>query len=256
MRKLGLLSLLVSTGLMAQPDAPKANPFTSAGDIQRGARLFAANCALCHGPKGAGGRGADLARPRLTRATDDEALFQIVHDGIPGTEMPANRTMTDHETWQVTAYVRTLGRAAGEAVAGNPAHGAALFRDKGCIGCHAIGAEGGRMGPPLSDVGERRSAAYLRAALLDPAANLPDGFLVAELRTARGKHITGIVLNEDTYSIQVRDLSGNLHSFWKQELAALEEHDDRTPMPSFRGRLGDRELDDLVAYLVSLRGAQ
>lgn len=79
---------------------------------------------------------------------------------------------------------------------------------------------------------------------------------MAEITTTAGKRITGIVLNEDTYSIQMRDLTGNLHSFWKQELTALDEHDDRTPMPSFRGRLRDRELDDLVAYLVSLRGAQ
>ena len=112
------------------------------------------------------------------------------------------------------------------------------------------------MGPPLGGVGERRSAAYLRAALLDPAANLPDGFLMADITTAGREHITGIVLNEDTYSIQMRDLTGNLHSFWKQELTALEEHDDRTPMPSFRGRLSDLELSDLVAYLVSLRSVE
>jgi putative heme-binding domain-containing protein len=112
------------------------------------------------------------------------------------------------------------------------------------------------MGPPLADVGERRSAAYLRAALLDPAANLPDSFLTAEITTRTGKRVAGIVLHEDTFSIQLRDLNGNLHSYWKQELSSFEEHDDRTPMPSFRGRLGDRELDDLVAYLASLRGAQ
>ena len=256
MRRLRLLTLLASLGLHAQTGVPKADPIVSPGDIGHGARLFAVNCALCHGPKGTGGRGADLARPRLTRAIDDAALFQIVHDGIPCTEMPANRAMTDHEMWQVIAYVRTLGRAAAERVAGDAASGAGVFRSKGCMGCHAIGANGGRMGPPLAEVGERRSAAYLRAALLDPAANLPDGFTMAEITTAAGEHITGIVLNEDTFALQMRDLTGNLHSFWKQDLTALEEHDDRTPMPSFRGRLTDRELHDLVAYLVSLRGVQ
>jgi cytochrome c oxidase cbb3-type subunit III len=256
MRKLRLLTLLASLGLCAQTGVLKTNPLANPGDIDHGARLFTANCALCHGPKGTGGRGADLARPRLTRAIDDTAMFQIIHDGIPGTEMPANRAMTDHEMWQVIAYVRTLGRAAAEKVSGDPASGAAVFRAKGCMGCHAIGAAGGNMGPSLAEAGERRSAAYLRAALLDPTANLPDGFTMAEITTTMGNHVTGIVLNEDTYSIQMRDLAGNLHSFWKAELTALEEHDDRTPMPSFRGRLSDRELNDLVAYLVSLRGIQ
>lgn len=228
----------------------------STDDTDRGARLFAANCALCHGPKGTGGRGADLAQPHLRRATNDAALFQIIHNGIPGTEMPANRAMTGHEMWQVVAFVRTLGRTATEKVPGDAQNGASVFRTAGCLACHAIGTDGGRMGPPLTEVGERRSAAYLRALLLDPAQNLPDGFIMVEITTTAGAHKTGIVMNEDTYSIQIRDLSGNLHSYWKQDLTALEEHADRTPMPSVRGRLSDRELTDLVAYLVSLRGAQ
>lgn len=254
MRKRALSWLVALSPLMAQTPISETNLFTSTEDVGHGARLFAVNCSRCHGPRGTGGRGADLARPQLMRATDDRAVFEIVHDGIPGTEMPSNRTMTDHETWQVIAYIRTLGRWAGEKVAGNAARGASLFRDQGCLGCHAIGTEGGRLGPPLAAIGERRGAAYLRAALLDPAANLPDEFLMADVTTARGEHVTGIILNEDTYSIQLRDLSGNLYSFWKRELRALEEHADRTPMPSFRGRLSDRDLDDLVAYLAALRG--
>ena len=256
MRKLALLSALVCSGLPAQTEGRGATALPNTGDVDHGARLFAVNCALCHGPKGTGGRGAELAKPRLMRVTDDASLFQVIHDGIPGTEMPANRAMTDREMWQVIAYVRTLGRATGEAVAGDAAHGAALFREKGCIGCHAVGADGGRMGPPLTEVGEKRGAAYLRAKLLDPAGNLPEGFQMAEITPAHGERVSGIVLNEDTYSIQLRDLSGHLHSFWKKDLTALEKHQDRTPMPSFRGKLGDRELDDLVAYLASLRGAQ
>ena len=46
-------------------EVPNRNPYTSLADEQRGRRLFAVNCAVCHGPEGAGGRGANLARPRL-----------------------------------------------------------------------------------------------------------------------------------------------------------------------------------------------
>ena len=112
------------------------------------------------------------------------------------------------------------------------------------------------MGPALTEIGERRGAVYLRALVLDPASNLPEEFTMADLTTHAGARITGIVLNEDTYSIQVRDLTDRLHSFWKQDLAAMEKHADRTPMPSFRGRVNDRELEDLVAYLVTLRGTR
>lgn len=247
--------MLVLVGLNGQTrDIPKNNPYTGPGDLERGARLFAANCAPCHGPKGNGGRGANLARPKLPRATEDKDLFLVISEGIPNTEMPGSWSMNDHETWQVAAFVRTLGRVAPEQVPGDPAAGAAVFRAKGCTNCHTVGIEGGRMGPPLTEVGERRSAAYLRGLLLDPVSSLPEDFAMADLTTSAGRGITGIVLNEDTYSIQVRDLADNLHSFWKQDLATLEKHTDRTPMPGFRSKLSDRELDDLVAYLVSLRG--
>ena len=53
-------------------------------------------CAGCHGPGGEGGRGAMLARPSLSRAPDDEALFHVIQRGIPGTEMPRAFAMNDH----------------------------------------------------------------------------------------------------------------------------------------------------------------
>ncbi len=244
-------------GVSAQTDeVPKNNPYTAASDVERGARLFAANCAPCHGPKGNGGRGANLARPRLPRADDDKALFLVIRDGILNTEMPGAWGMTDHEMWQTAAFVHTLGRVGPEQVPGDPIAGAAVLRSKGCIRCHTIGTEGGRMGPPLTEIGDRRSATYLKSLLLDPPSFLPEDFSMVEVVTTAGHRVTGIVLNEDTYSIQVRDLTGDLHSFWKQELTTLEKHADRTSMPSFRGQLSDRELEDLVAYLVSLRRAQ
>ena len=238
-----------------QIELHKQNPYASAADVERGKRLFANNCAVCHGPAGAGGRGAELARAKLPRAPDDPALFLVIREGIPGTEMPPGWwVLDDHEIWQVVAFVRTLGRLAAENVTGDAQAGGKVFRAKGCVGCHQVGAEGGRVGPPLTEISSRRGASYLRAAVLDPTASLPEDFLQVQIVTRAGKRITGIRLNEDNYSIQVRDLSDRLHSFWKDELASLERQPGRSPMPGYRNRLSDRELDDLVAYLVSLRG--
>lgn len=245
--------------LEAQPqvqiEIAKQNPYASAADVARGKRLFANNCAVCHGPQGAGGRGANLAQSSLPLAPDDPALFLVIREGIPGTEMPPGWwVLDDHEIWQVVAFVRTLGRVASEKVTGDAQAGGNLFRTKGCMGCHQVGAEGGRVGPPLTGIGLRRGAAYLRAAVLDPASSLPEDFLQVQIVTRDGKRITGIRLNEDNYSFQIRDLSDQLHSFWKDELASLERQPGRTPMPGYRNQLSERELDDLVAYLVSLRG--
>src|ERR1017187_7407548 len=99
--------------ILAQSAAPAAD---------LGETLFQTNCAPCHGVKGDGGRGSNLAVRRLPRAPDDAALASIIATGIPGTQMPATR-MTAAESTQLVAYVRSLGRSQATQVSGNRANG-------------------------------------------------------------------------------------------------------------------------------------
>lgn len=234
---------------------PKENPNTSPADLKAGDKVFQAQCAGCHGPKGEGGKGAVLAQPRLRHAPDDESLFVVIRDGINGTEMPGGYALTTRETWQAAGYVRSLGKLPPESVPGNPQHGREVYRTKGnCGTCHIAGGEGGSLGPELTEIGARRSAAHLRSVLVDPEKELPEGFLQVRLVTGDGRNIRGVRLNEDTFTIQIRDLSGHLYSFLKQDLKELHPEPGKTPMPSFKSTLSAAELDDVVAYLVSLRG--
>ena len=251
--------LASSLALMAQVDPeyviPKENPLTSPADLKAGEKVFQGQCASCHGPKGEGGKGAVLAQPRLRHAPDDESLFVVIRDGIKGTEMPGGYALTTHETWQVAGYVRSLGRMPHENIPGDPQRGRAIFRGKGtCGGCHIVAGEGGSLGPELTEIGARRSAAHLRAVVLDPEKELPEGFLWVRLVTKDGKRIDGVRLNEDTFTLQVRDAGGHLYSFLKDDLKELQKDVGKTPMPSFKASLSAAEIDDLVAYLVSLRG--
>jgi cytochrome c oxidase cbb3-type subunit III len=246
---------------MAQIDLeyviPKENPNTTPSDLKNGQQLFMAQCARCHGPKGEGGRGAVLTQPRLPHALDDQSLFLVIRDGIKGSEMPAGYAVDTRETWQLAAYVRSLGHTAPETVPGDPKHGRELYQSKGhCSQCHIISGQGGSLGPELTDIAARRSAAHLRAAVLEPASTLPQGFLEVRLLTKDGRRISGVRVNEDTFTIQVRDLNGGIHSFFKEDLKELQKDPGRSPMPSFRGMFSAAEVDDLVGYLVSLRGNQ
>jgi putative heme-binding domain-containing protein len=255
-----ILSLLLILPLCAQladqKEIPKNNPFQSSSDMARGKQLFLGHCAPCHGPEGGGGKGANLAQSVLPRGADDAALFTTIQKGIPGTEMPGAWEMTDHEVWQVTAFVRTLGRvAAGESASGNPARGRQLARSN-CLQCHSIGAEGVAMGPDLSTIGLRRNTAFLRRALLDPKTSIPEGYAFVDILTTENQRVSGFRLSEDTYTVQVRDLRGRLYSFRKTDLSDYRKDVTRTPMPSFQTTLSGADREDLVAYLVSLRGAQ
>jgi putative heme-binding domain-containing protein len=247
--RIPLLLISLALALSAQQ-----NPYTTPSDIAQGKRLYQGHCAGCHGPGGEGGRGAILARP-LTRATDDATLFQILKDGIRGTEMPPAPELNDHEKWQVAAFVKSLGRVdIAKSIPGNPIKGAQLFASHGCSKCHTVKMKGGRMGPDLTQIGARRNATYLREAVIAPESALPEGFMLVRITTKTGEYFTGILLNEDTYSVQIRDLADRLHSFWKTELSEFRKEQGKSPMPSYRNKLSASDLDDLVSYLSSLRG--
>jgi len=237
-----LLALCVCGFATPPPDA-----------LSAGRTLFERNCALCHGMDGSGGRGPNLRRAKLNRASDDAALKTLISEGI-GTEMPPAWSLTDDELANVVVYVRSLGKVAPEASPGDASHGARLFAQRGCSGCHIVAGQGTGFGPELTDVGARRSPKWIRQAIVKPEAALPDGFMLVEARTAAGESIRGVRVNEDTFTIQVRDQSGRFHSLRKSDVAELRKIRDATPMPSFGETLSSAELDDLVAYLASQRG--
>lgn len=222
-------------------------------DLAVGKKIFESQCALCHGQTGTGGRGPGLNRPKLIKAPDDDALRKVISDGIDP-EMPGAWQLSKREVASVAVYVRSLGTVPPERLAGDVARGARIYESKGCPGCHIAGGRGQGIGPELSDIGARRNGAYLRKTLLKPADSLPEDFLYVAAVTSAGETVHGIRVNEDSFTIQLKDARGRFHSFRKAELKELRRLKQETPMPSFERSLSAAELDDIVAYLASLRG--
>jgi cytochrome c oxidase cbb3-type subunit 3 len=247
MRQL-LGTVALSAGLLMAQAPPDPE------DMARGKRLFEGQCAVCHGITGTGGRGANLAQPRLRRATNDEALFLVIKDGIDGTEMPESWQMSDREIRQVAGYVRSLGRMAVSAQKGDAAHGQSIYASQGCVGCHVVRGEGSSLGPELTGIGARRSVEYLRQALADPGAAVPEGFLIVSVTTRDGAQVRGMRVNEDSFTIQIKDAANRFHSLRKADLTDLRKEFGKSLMPSYLGKLTAAEIDDLVAYLAGLRG--
>lgn len=226
----------------------------SEADIERGARVYETNCALCHGPNGDGVVNVNLRSGRFRRATSDGELGRIIVAGIPGTMMPPHN-LSGAEVTGLVAYIRSLRRPPAAVNGGDAERGRAVVLGKGsCLTCHRIGDQGSRFAADLSDIGEVRRPAELREALLNPAAAAhPNRYVRAVDRD--GKVFVGRRLNEDTFSVQFISREDQLVSLVK---ADLKEYSVSrvSPMPSYRDKLTPQELADVVAYLNTLKGTQ
>jgi putative heme-binding domain-containing protein len=251
---LAIAALCLSTASPVNAQTTRLNT-AGASDVAEGRRIFESQCAWCHGTAGAGGTGPDLRHPTLRHAANDDALVEIVRNGIPGTEMPSFAVaLTERMAWQTAAYVRSLGRSAAQPIAGDPARGATVYEKTGCASCHVVTGNGGVVGPDLTAIGALRGATYLRQSLTEPAAAHPPGYLVARAVAKDGKEVRGTLVNEDVFWILLRDPSGAVHTLEKSDGLTVTREPEATLMPSYASRLTSGELDDLVAYLATLRG--
>ena len=187
---------------------------------------------------------------------------------FPNTGMPRVRRITDAELNALVVFVRSLGRARVAAAAGNPANGKAVYRGSSAAPPATPSRARAAASAPSSPTSARfRAPDYLRQAIVDPAATLPRGvmpvpgrgfheFLPVRVVTRDGQEVRGIRVNEDSFTIQVQDTSNRLYSFRKADLQTLDKEIGQSMMPNYSGKVSGSELDDLVAYLWSLRGAK
>ena len=229
-------------------DAPVEKPDLAAGKV-----IFEGHCSLCHGIDGGGGRGPSLHRTKLSRAPDDNTLKLLIQNGIPP-EMPEGWYLSEQDIVNVAAFVRSLGNVPPEKLPGDPQRGEAIYARSGCATCHILAGKGIGFGPELTEVGARRGAARLRATLQNPSKTIPEDFLLIEAVTSSGQTIRGIRLNEDTFTIQLKDVQGNFYSLRKSDLRELKKLRGETLMLSYESFVSATELADLVAYLASQRG--
>lgn len=244
----------------------KPHPAPTAESVAKGKELFQGTCANCHGIDGSGANGPNIQAAAATMGP--EGLYTRMTSGVIGTAMPNFSFLGDEKIWEIADYVSSLGQHGAGVVSGDPQKGKDVYEANACATCHSIAGRGGDIGPDLTTIGAQRAAAMLRDEVLDPGANLPlDTAGLAERATyhayrmyrvtmADGKQLEGMRVNEDSFAIQLRDAKGQLHSIQKYNVQKIEEIPGGSFMPSYKGKLSDAQLSDLVAYLSGLGGAR
>jgi putative heme-binding domain-containing protein len=243
----------------AQPRAdtrPAKNPLEGNPQaISNGAAMFRNRCAGCHGPDAHGYLGPDLTGFWAAGGTDG-SMFDIVRRGVPGTEMIGAdpQRVLDKDIWQTLAYLRTLSAIPASPPTGDAVSGERIFRTN-CSSCHRVNGRGGQLGPDLSRIGTARPRGGLAKKLRGTSDFIRPGYEPVTLVTGEGERVRGVRKNEDEFSIQIMDMRERLQGYVKANLAELTL-DKQSLMPVYGpDRLNDRDLDDLLRYLTSLRGA-
>jgi len=253
MRVAWLFVPLLTGVLVAQDLHPSDYP---QADVEYGARIYAAQCSTCHLPTGDGIAGVNLRSGKFRNSVSrDQDLARIITTGIPQTAMPPFKFDTA-EVSGIIAYLRNMNTfdpgSAGRA--GDARRGQAIFDGKGqCATCHRVNGKGPRSAPDLSDIGSLRSPGSLQRSLVDPSSQMMPINRPVRAVTKDGKVINGRRLNEDTYSVQLIDDQERLLSLAKADLREFTIL-KTSPMPSFKDTLGQGELSDVIAYLLTLKG--
>jgi mono/diheme cytochrome c family protein len=219
------------------------HPAATSATVEKGKRLYAANCVQCHGSEGKGdGYGAPFLVPpprdftagqfkfRTTSSgllPTDEDLFRTISRGADGTGMPPWKyLLADEDRWALVDYVKTFEPrfAAARALKPMPlpdAPGATRRVDRGrevyakmqCSKCH--GDDGRGVGPSSN-------------AMVD----------------SKGRHVNA------------RDFTqpASYRTGWteREMIRTLETGMNGVPMPSYSGAMSTQEEYDLVAYVMSL----
>lgn len=127
LRAIGLLGTLLLTPSCSEPQASLPEPYrdlevptdklASADARARGRALYSSHCALCHGER-ADGRGrrrhslsappADFTRPTWRQGTGPRELFYVIREGKQGSSMPAWKSLSEAQTWDLVAYLLSV----------------------------------------------------------------------------------------------------------------------------------------------------
>lgn len=248
------------------PPPPGSQTVHKPADPNQGKSLFEQNCSTCHGIDAAGEEGPDLHG--IPNELGNAAVEGIIQRGIRGTAMPGFFDLTAQDRADIVAFLHTFDAAAtAGSVTGDPQAGKALFQSSGCTACHMLDGQGGSIGPDLSRIGDMRGPTSLKDRLIDPGANLPQNgsgfysakwteYLMFRAVENSGQVVEGMRVGENSFTIVLKDAGGRFHSLWKPGLRSLEQQPGKSLMPSFKNTLTPKQMDDLVAYLMTLKSAQ
>lgn len=137
---------------------------------------------------------------------------------------------------------------------GDAAAGAIVFQNQGaCMQCHMISGKGGVQGPALDTVGKRLVGEKILESLVNPSAEIAEGYGLFTLNTNSGEALAGRLGKETETEVELILPTGESKTIPKDQIK--DRAGPTSAMPPMALALPPQDLRDLVAYLASLKTA-
>jgi len=238
-------------GAVTVPAFAQQGHETSSEQIQAGYRLYVGQCQICHGAYGDVIDGVNLSRQLFKTARTDDDIRLVITTGRPAGMPPF--VLKPDELDELVAFIRSgMDQSGVPFRLGDAARGKVVYDSAGCAQCHRVAGKGSRTAPDLTDIGFIRRPTQLITSLTNPSKATQPINRPITIVTKDGRTITGRRYDEDTFSVRLIDSQERLLSIQKSDISHYDVN--ATNMPSYKDKLTDDQISDLLAYLVSLKG--
>ena len=121
----------------------------------------------------------------------------------------------------------------------------------GCIKCHTLNGEGGKIGPDLTGIGRRFSRIHLIESILEPSRTVAPSYATHALVLENGRILSGIKVEEKRATLVIGDNQGKLNEVPKSQIEQIIKQPTSTMPEGLEKKMTDREFLDLIAFLES-----
>jgi cytochrome c oxidase cbb3-type subunit 3 len=243
------------TAALAEPaQAPAATPAPpiDKASADRGQGIFSSSCSFCHGSQATGTEQAPnlLRSPLVFQDHGGDTLGPFLKQGRPTLGMPAFPTLEPQQVQDIAAFlhariqqVRGTRLPETALLVGDPKAGLAYFNGAGkCSTCHSPTGD-------LAHIGSKEQPLALTTSFLTPPSKPSEVAVVLP----SGQTVKGKLEYLDEFTVSLVDTAGVYHTWSRDRTKSVEVIDPLAAHKSMLPVYTDKDIHDLLAYLVTLK---
>ena len=246
-----MTAALVEPATAQAPAATPAPPIDKAA-ADRGQGIFSSSCSFCHGSQATGTEQAPnlLRSPLVFQDHGGDTLGPFLKQGRPTLGMPAFPTLEPQQVQDISAFlhariqqVRGTRLPETALLVGDPKAGLAYFNGAGkCSTCHSATGD-------LAHIGSKEQPLALTTSFLTPPAKPSEVTVVLP----SGQSVKGKLEYLDEFTVSLVDSAGVYHTWPRDRTKSVEVVDPLAAHKAMLPVYTDKDIHDLLAYLVTLK---